>query len=61
MDSFSLDKQIIAMKAQHEYISNLQRANNSLKSKIKVLEEIVSNETANVTLDLDPMEIIPIA
>ena len=28
------------MKAQHQYITNLQRANIALKNKIKQLEEI---------------------
>ena len=33
------------MKAQHQYIQNLQRANMALKSKIKQLEDIVANDT----------------
>jgi hypothetical protein len=30
------------MKAQHQYINNLQQANLSLKSKVKQLEELKS-------------------
>jgi len=37
--------QISRMKAQHQYITNLQRANMALKNKIKQLEDIVSKET----------------
>lgn len=36
--------QISRMKAQHQYITNLQRANMALKNKIKQLEDIVSKE-----------------
>jgi low affinity Fe/Cu permease len=34
-----LDKQIVVMKAQHQFIQNLQRANNQLKTKLKSLEQ----------------------
>ena len=37
--------QISRMKAQHQYITNLQRANMALKNKIKQLEDIVAKET----------------
>lgn len=39
-----LDYQVRAMKAQHQYIQNLQRANMALKSKIKQLEEIAERD-----------------
>ena len=35
-----LDKQILVMKAQHQYIQNLQRANIGLKARIKQLEDV---------------------
>ena len=38
--------QISRMKAQHQYITNLQRANMALKNKIKQLEEIVTKEAS---------------
>ena len=37
---------ISRMKAQHQYITNLQRANMALKNKIKQLEEIVTKEAS---------------
>ena len=37
--------QISRMKAQHQYITNLQRANIALKNKIKQLEEIATKES----------------
>ena len=40
-----LNKQIVVMKAQHQFIQNLQRANNQLKYKLKLLE---SNNTSGI-------------
>ncbi len=37
-----LDKQILVMKAQHQFIQNLQRANLTLKQKIKQLDDITT-------------------
>lgn len=39
-----LDFEVLNMKAQHQYIQNLQRANMALKSKIKQLEDILVKE-----------------
>ena len=36
------------MKAQHQFIQNLQRANLSLKAKIKQLEEVTSNRDSEL-------------
>ncbi len=44
-----LDKQILVMKAQHQFIQNLQRANLTLKSKIKQLEEVTANREVEVS------------
>lgn len=44
-----LDKQIVVMKAQHQFIQNLQRANLALKQKIKQLEEVTSNREVEVS------------
>jgi hypothetical protein len=54
------------MKAQHQYITNLQRANIALKNKIKQLEEITVKDSDFETLktegqtktydDLEPEE-----
>lgn len=37
--------QISRMKAQHQYITNLQRANIALKNKIKQLKEIAAQDS----------------
>lgn len=38
-----MEKQIIVMKAQHQFITNLQKANNQLKARLKVIEESSSD------------------
>lgn len=37
------------MKAQHQFIQNLQRANLTLKAKIKQLEEVTANREVEVS------------
>ena len=40
-----LDRVIRVMKAQHQYINNLQQANLTLKSKVKSLEELRNRQS----------------
>ena len=59
-----LDFEILNMKAQHQYIQNLQRANMALKSKIKQLEDILAKEesepiNSETTVDQTSEQVIP--
>jgi len=55
-----LDRVIRIMKAQHQYINNLQQANLQLKSKVKTLEELKQTQefaTEAITRDAPPQPV----